>query len=914
LDLRKRIGALVGAALFILALGVYLRSASPTTPFWDPGEFNTVSNILGIPHPPGYPLLTLIGRVAVMILTPLARSVAWRVDFLSSLASATTVLLIYLLVVKLIQRWRGKPKDWMEELSLYVAGAVGAICIAFAYTFWFNAIESTPFALAHMLMILTLFLILRWQERLSEKGIRRLLLLLVYIWGAGVGIHLGVLQIFPAIILFILLVRWRDFLEPKFLTLAVMLFFLGLTVHAHLLIRAHLDPAINECEPRDWNSLMYVLERKQYEPYNWHLRRADFWPYQFGHMFLRYFLWQWNVSGSPLPRAIGELVYSGGPTAKLWAPAAVSFLPAFLSLPLTLAIYGLGILGIATHIRFEKQGGLYFGLAWLWGLLCLGALPAMGIPPTVAVILGMAGYFMALIFGFRRTEREARTFPLLSAAFFLGSVAFVFYNNMINPQVRDRDYFMAPAFILFSIWIGIGAWQVLAFLREQFKALERVAVLAGGTLLVLLAFLPMLTYFHINDRSGDWIPLEYAKNILESCDKDAIIFTNGDNDTFPLWYAQWVEGVRQDVRVANLSLINTNWYIKQLKRGYDPNAIGWYRRTFGWLNFFKSGQRPYQPPVPLNLSDDLIDRLMPFQTQDGRVFYVATVAVKDIVAANAGKGGGGKGLLPTVDILPNKQFEEKVFAQPYHEKFPVYFSVTVQEDNLMDLQPHLRMEGFVYRIVPENTWNKQPDVERTERNVYQKYSYTSVYDPKVFKDENTQNLLRNYASTHFQMGVAYRKQNQLEKALKEFKEAERIAPDEPANINLLLITYGELGRYQDALKYGHLLEVAEPNHPYPLEQMGKIFLALGMKDSAEDYLKKGMAVDPNYPETYLVLYQLYRSEKDSSRALNVLETWHRGHPYDSTVVQEMEQYRKEIASGKVDTTVMRIPALPVQIR
>ena len=915
--MRNRIGTLIGAALFLIAFVVYLRTTSPTTAFWDPGEFNSASYILGIPHPPGYPMLTLMDRVAIMVLAPLGKTVAWRVDFLSSLVSATTVLLVFLLVVKLIKRWKGEPRDWLDEFSLYGAGAVASLCIAFAYTFWFNAIESTPFATAHMLMTLTLYLILRWQERLSQKGVRKLLLLITYIWGAGVGIHLGVIQIFPAILLFVFLVRWRDFLEPKFLALAVLLFFLGLTVHAHLVIRANLDPAINECEPRDWSSLMYVLERKQYEPFNWHIRRADFWPYQFGHMFVRYFLWQWNVAASSLPGAVGDLVYSGGPKAhyaRMWVPAAVGFLHAIPALLLTLGIYALGVLGISTHIRMEKRGGLIFGLAFLWGFFCLGVLPSLGLDPTIGVILGMAGYLFALILAFRRIEGEAKTFPLLSAAFFLGSVAFVFYNNMIDPQVRDRDYVFSPAFILFSIWIGIGAWQALAFLRGKLKAWERYAVPAGAVVLILLAFQPMLTYFRINDRSGNWIPFEYARNILESCEKDGIIFTNGDNDTFPLWYAQCVEGVRPDVRVANLSLINTNWYIKQLKRGYDPQRIGWYRRTFGWLNLFKSGQRPSSPPVPLNLSEELIDKLLPFQTQDGRVFYVATVAVKDIIAANAGKGGGAKGLLPTVDILPPAQYQEKVFAQPYREKYPIYFSVTVQEDNLMDLQPNLRMEGFVYRVVPENTWNKQPDVERTERNLYQKYTYTSVHDPKVFKDENTSNLLRNYASTHFQLGVAYRKLNQPEKAVKEFEEARRIAPDEAANLNLLGVTYAEMGRYPEALENFRKLREAEPNHPYSYEQAGRIMLAMGMKDSAEAYLVKGMGVDPNYPGTYLQLYQLYRSEKDTARAIHILESWRRAHPYDSTVIQEIEQYRKEIATGKRETVVVKLPTMPVQIR
>jgi tetratricopeptide (TPR) repeat protein len=269
-----------------------------------------------------------------------------------------------------------------------------------------------------------------------------------------------------------------------------------------------------------------------------------------------------------------------------------------------------------------------------------------------------------------------------------------------------------------------------------------------------------------------------------------------------------------------------------------------------------------------------------------------------------------------VDILPPRQYEEKVFGAPYKEKYPIYFSVTVQEDNLMDLQPHLRMEGFVYRVVPENTWNKQPDVARTEHNLYNVYTYASIYDPGVFKDENTSNLLRNYASSHFQLGVAFRRHNQPEKALREFQKAERIAPDEPANLNLLGISYAELGQFPQALDYFRKLLADQPNYSYTYEQIGRVFLALGQRDSAEVYLNRGLMVDPNYPNIYLTLYQLYRQEGDTSRALHILETWRKGHPYDSTVIQEIQQYRREIAAGRVkpETALVKFPAMGVQIR
>lgn len=261
--------------VWLVAFGLYLSTMAPTTSFWDCGEFIAVSNILGIPHPPGYPLLTLIGRVAVVLLSPVSREVAWRVNFMSPFFSSLTAALLYLCVVKMIAQSLpepGRKREWKENLAICMGGGVAALLAAFASSCWDNSIEAEAYAPAIFLMVAAFWLVLQWRESLGHTTGKKLLLLCTFLWGASVGIHLAALQIAPAIVLFALLVEYREILDLKFLALGVFLFVLGLSVHAYLLIRAGLSPAINECNPSSWGQFLYVLERKQYEPFNFAVR------------------------------------------------------------------------------------------------------------------------------------------------------------------------------------------------------------------------------------------------------------------------------------------------------------------------------------------------------------------------------------------------------------------------------------------------------------------------------------------------------------------------------------------------------------------------------------------------------------------------------------------------------------------
>jgi hypothetical protein len=194
--------------------------------------------------------------------------------------------------------------------------------------------------------------------------------------------------------------------------------------------------------------------------------------------------------------------------------------------------------------------------------------------PFLLGVLGLGHHF---------SRDSKRAFSVL-ALFILTGVAIILYLNQDDPQPRERDYSYVGSFFAFAIWIGIGASALLEKLKDWRKGSPLVFSAAITVMLLVIPFNMLRANYHTHDRSGNYVAWEYSYNLLNTCDPNAILFTNGDNDTFPLWYLQEVEGIRKDVRVVNLSLLNTPWYIKQLKH--------------------------MEPKVPISLTDDEIDGLV----------------------------------------------------------------------------------------------------------------------------------------------------------------------------------------------------------------------------------------------------------------------------------------------------------------
>ncbi|HPF71949.1 MAG TPA: DUF2723 domain-containing protein, partial [Candidatus Krumholzibacteria bacterium] len=325
----RRPHVLIAAGVFILSLAVYTATLGPTTDFWDCGEFITTSHIVGIPHQPGTPLYVLVGRVFDVILgnadiTKPAMRTAWALNFMSAFFSALAVMLVFLIIRDLARR-ADPDSGWLPEIG----GLVGSLFLAFSETFWNNAIEAEVYGLSGFMLALLAWLALRWYHHRENLGSHNLLLMMIYLLGLGVGFHLGSLLVYPGIFLLVLLARgrrlpifdlWlmstglliflmstsirnntliivlllayavvvavRAMQGEHFALLGSALFFVGLTVHAMMLIRAgaNPEPVINQTDPETFAKLMTVIRREQYPPLNPFHRQAPL-GWQFGYYY-----------------------------------------------------------------------------------------------------------------------------------------------------------------------------------------------------------------------------------------------------------------------------------------------------------------------------------------------------------------------------------------------------------------------------------------------------------------------------------------------------------------------------------------------------------------------------------------------------------------------------------------------------
>jgi tetratricopeptide (TPR) repeat protein len=561
-----------------------------------------------------------------------------------------------------------------------------------------------------------------------------------------------------ATVLFVLFLGWRlvqayrrQRAGQALVLSSVLGVILGFTTYAHVLIRANSHPPMNENEPTTLARLISYLGREQYgetplwprryrydDPYYsqhysrygaWYppqierVQRRDgstvpvprwrrvnlagelsyLWNYQISHMYLRYFFWN----------------YVGRMSDVQDAPAAGPLARKKDALPYN---YDSGYAD-AFPVRF-------YGLPLLLG------------------ILGMLYHF----------QRDRRTAWVMLVTFLLMGVLAAIAQNQQLPQPRERDYFYVGSFFVFCCWIGLGAYSVTEMVRRWLR--QPVLGAAVGTTLTLLAapVLMAVEGWRIHDRSGNYLPFDHSYNILQSCERDAILFTNGDNDTFPLWYLQDVAGVRRDIRVVNLSLGNTLWYIRQLKHR-EPHGAKRIPLSFPDEALeSEDSPRALQPelgearPIAIPVRREILERFtqdtailrdghmrftfvgMPWRQEQNRTIYLFRVQDKLIL-----------------DILQQTRFER-----------PVYFSITVGSDAYAGLDRFLRLEGMVYRVCPvaQNTGQQgeaiEPRVmEACLMNVDNSNNYHT--EPHYgFKFRNLNNLRVYYDEVHRRLIANYR--------------------------------------------------------------------------------------------------------------------------------------------------------------
>ena len=404
------------------------------------------------------------------------------------------------------------------------------------------------------------------------------------------------------------------------------------------------------------------------------------------------------------------------------------------------------------------------------------------------LLLGIIG----MLFHFKKNNQDALAVLLF---FLFTGVLIIIYLNVVPFQPRERDYAYVGSFYAFAIWIGLGVLSIYDFLSKRMNSTASAGL---ATLIALI--IPTLMAaenWDDHDRGGRSTALEVAKNYLNSCDKNAILFTNGDNDTFPLWYAQEVEGIRTDIKVVNLSLFNTDWYIDQTKRAsYDAAPIPSSLEH----DDYRTGTRDYTP-INERFKDyvdvkDVVDFInsksakAKINTSAGLRNYCPTKSLKLAVDKQKVKSfvpveyhdnivdeikwklkGGGifKNKLMVLDILANFNWER-----------PIYFAITVGRDNFMGLEKYFQLEGLAYRLVPYKATSSdgQTGVVHTDKmydRLVGQFAWGGLNNSDLYFDETNTRMVMNFRNNYsrlaealFQKGDTIKAIETLDKCMAEF--------------------------------------------------------------------------------------------------------------------------------------------------
>ncbi len=847
MDLAKR-GAVVGAAaIFLLTLYVYARSMTPTVPFWDSGEFIATSYILGIPHPPGTPLYVILGRLASMWL-PWA-SVAQRVNGLSAVASALAVALTFLVTLKLIRLCQPAPRTKTDEIVAWLGGIVAALMLAFSDTFWENGTEAEVYAMMSLAQILVFWLGLKWWEAHEVRPTIGPLLLITYVMWLCVGLHLGVGLMGLPLLLLMAMLDMEVAILFALPYLSVMLVAMGLERMAAGALAVFLLQVVIFARrgTLSWAMTLGVSAVCLYAMYLLLSPTAGFHPLM-GLLTVAaivtpvVLLALRTPQGKILALAIGLVLL--GYSVHFYLPIRAAQRPAInegapatwnaLRDELDRKQYGQTSMFVrrgTLQSQLDKEFWRYVKRQW-------PLFPGGNATPYLLPLgLGLVGLGW-------QARRERRSFVLLASFAFLSSAGLILFLNFSDKEVRDRDYFFTSFYHAYAMWIGMGAAVTVTWLRDSFAQRNaRVAMAGAGSLLMLVQ--PVLLLRHhwfSHDRSRNFVAHDYAYNMLQPLKPNAFIFTNGDNDTFPLWYMQEVENLRKDVRVVNLSLLQTDWYIRQLRD--DP------------------------PKLPIELDDRSIDVL-------GRGAFLDTLG----------------------NLAYTQPFMVNHLINTNRWRLPVYFAVTVPDH--MGWDPHLTLEGLVYRVNPD-TLQSRVDYEAVRHNLYQVYRYGGLFladgswDSTVFKDDQAATLSRNYAAAHVQLAFGYRRSGRLDFAIAEMERVRRMFP----NYVEALIPLG--GLYMEAkdtakamVLYQDLLR-ASPRDPELLYTIGLVHMFQRDTADALRRFQEAIQADPTYPYPYYSSYELLWSSGHRLEAVEQLRRLSEMAPEDPTVRNLLSQREREL--------------------
>jgi len=940
----KQLNNIVGWLTFLVAAITYLLTIEPTASFWDCGEFITTSFKLEVGHPPGAPFFMILGRFFT-ILGGSPANAAVMINSMSALASAFTILFLFWTITHLAKKLIKPEGEYTtgQIIAILGSGVVGALAYTFSDTFWFSAVEGEVYASSSLFTALVFWAILKWEDAADEPHANRWIILIAYLMGLSIGVHLLNLLAIPAIVFVYYFRKYKVTRNGILISLAVSLLILGVVMYgiipgvitiatwfelmfvnglglpfnsgviiyalaligalifgilytirkklilwntvlisvvviligyssfAMIVIRSSANPPMDQNSPDNVFALLGYLNREQYgdrplvygqyyntpldkyvddKPYyiqkngkyvvadmrqkpvfdsnlstifpRMYSREAEhieaykqwanikgrrvsitdedgqaktielptfgenltfFFRYQIGHMYFRYFMW--NFSGRQ-----SDIQSNGEITNGNWI-TGINFLDSIrLGDQSTLP----------QEFKNNKARNKYYMLPFILGII-------------------------GIVFMYNRGIEGKKDLWTVFLLFFMTGLAIVIYLNQAPLQPRERDYAYAGSFYAFTIWIGIGVLGLYETLKKYIPDATSAGV-AGGLSLLLVPVLMGAQNWDDHDRSNRYTCRDFGANYLNTCAPNAVIFTNGDNDTFPLWYNQEVEGVRKDVRVCNLSYFQTDWYVDQMKsRAYEsaPLPITFThdqyvqgKRDVVYLMEDPRLKGSVELKQALDFVKDENPRTKLEQAENAayipskKLFMVVDKAavirnkvvdpqdydkiVDTLKIDLSSKHYITKDELMVLDMIANNNWER-----------PIYFAITVGRDKYMNLQDYFQLEGLAYRLVPIKTTETEGGINIGKvndklmyANVMDKFKWGNMNDPKVYIDENNSRMMMNVRNTFNRLAETLVADGQNDKAAQVLDRGIELIPHKIVPYNyfsmMMAETYFKAGK------------------------------------------------------------------------------------------------------------------------
>ena len=862
-NLWNRISA---AAVFVTAAITYLMTIEPSASFWDCGEFIASSYKLEVGHPPGNPVFQLVARFFTMFTDNMHAAVA--VNAMSAVCSALTVFFLYLTIVFLAKRLVRPDADgkWSvgQAIAIYGSGIVGSLIYCFSDTFWFSAVEGEVYAMSSLVTALVFWAMTKWYEQADSPYANRWIVLISFLMGLSIGIHLLNLLAIPAlvflyyyrkredghytfweyvkifavgcvilaVILFIIipflpkiaayvdlffvnvlglpfntgaaffmvallaLCFWGLFMtmkKEKVLANTVLLCFttiiIGFSIFSIIIIRSSVKTPTNEYQPDNPFTLVRYLGREQYgsnpliygqyfdAPYD--IEVPEYWA-PLGDRYIKT-----DGQITPVYKSEGKMFFP-----RMWATSPDGRYEDFYSAymdgkgkAIPGQTYRKPTFGANLKFFFDYQINWMYWRYFMWnfagrqndihspvpGELFTGNWES-GIGFIDKARLGDQSdapaylkdnkaknhyYMLPLLFGiigiFFQFARDRRGSWVTFLMFFMTGIAIVIYLNQPPYQVRERDYAYAGSFYAFSIWAGFA---VLALYTAVSRAVSnsraaRTAVAAAVSIACLgVPVLMAQQNWDDHDRSNRATAVEMARNYLNSVGPQGILITHGDNDTFPLWYAQEVEDVRTDVRICNTSLLGTDWHIDQMKYAcneskplpltVEPDQYLYGTNEFIYIYDTRDTIIPIStvmdvfkhPKAKIELTsgrmvDYIMSRRISVPVNKKNVIkygileekYADLIPDEIVLAMPADKDYITKPELFMLDLLSNYQWDRPINL------------LNMGGDINMGIKDYLMYEGFSYKFVPVKNRMKQTDIGFADADdLYQKMNSVFCWD------------------------------------------------------------------------------------------------------------------------------------------------------------------------------------------